>query len=67
MNASAYSSFIRSDIERRTGSCTASSGAPARLSSQLALQVIAVGSPVVSDFGRAVGRSSPAGAVMRFW
>jgi hypothetical protein len=41
--------------------------APPRLSSQLADHVIFVFSPVMSDFGRATGKSSPSGASMRVW
>ena len=35
---------------------------PPRLSSQFADQVILVSSPVIKDFGRATGKSSPSGA-----
>ena len=41
--------------------------APPRLSSQLADHVIFVFSPVMSDFGRATGKSSPSGASTRVW
>ena len=45
-----------------TGSAGASSGAPARLSSQFALHRIFMSSPLISDFGRATGVCSCSGA-----
>ena len=41
--------------------------APPRSSSQFADQVILVSSPVINDFGRATGKSSPSGALIRVW
>ena len=65
MNAFSYSCRTVSDTRASTGSFAASSLPPARESSQFALQAIFVGSPVISDVGRATGVCSPAGAVSR--
>lgn len=66
MNVCSNSNRILSSDSRRTfatiGSRWPSSLAPPRLSSQLADQVTFVSSPVISDFGRATGKSSPSGA-----
>ena len=66
MKVCSSSNRIRSSDSRRTFSTIGSrwpiSGAPPRSSSQFADQVILVSSPVISDFGRATGKSSPSGA-----
>ena len=51
-------------IFTRTGSFGASSGPPARSSSQLADHSIFMFLPVMSDLGRATGVCSPKGAEM---
>ena len=60
--------LIASSDSRRTfstmGSRCPSSVVPPRSSSQFADHVIFVSSPVMSDFGRATGKSSPSGASM---
>ena len=71
MKVCSNSNLILSSDSRRTCSTIGSrwpiSLAPPRLSSQLADQVIFVSSPVISDFGRATGKSSPSGASTRVW
>ncbi len=65
MNACSNSIFTRSDtwslILTSTGSLGASSGPPARSSSQLADHSIFMFLPEMSDFGRATGVCSPKG------
>ena len=69
MKVCSNSNLILSSDSRRTVSTIGSrwpiSEVPPRLSSQLADQVILVSSPVISDFGRATGKSSPSGASTR--
>ncbi len=71
MNVFSNSNLILSFDSCRTlatiGSRWPSSLVPPRSSSQLADQVILVSSPVISDFGRATGKSSPSGASIRVW
>ncbi len=71
MNVCSNSNLILSSDSRRIrwtiGSRCPISEAPARLSSQLADQVTLVSSPVISDLGRATGKSSPSGALVRVW
>lgn len=66
MKVFSSSKRILSSDSRRTfstiGSRCPSSDVPPRLSSQLADHVTFVSSPVMSDFGRATGKSSPRGA-----
>ena len=70
MKVCSNSNLILSSASRRTRSTIGSrcpiSGAPPRLSSQFADQVIFMFSPVINDFGRATGKSSPSGALVRF-
>ena len=65
MKACSNSIFTRSAtwslIFTRTGSLGASSGPPARSSSQFADHSIFISLPEMSDFGRATGVCSPSG------
>lgn len=65
MKVFSNSCFTWPETFASTGSPAAISLPPASESSQLALQVIFVSWPVSSDFGRATGVSSPAGALIR--
>ena len=65
MNAFSYSCRTSPDTRCRIGSALTSSLPPASESSQFADQVMLVFFPVISDFGRATGVCSPAGAVSR--
>ena len=65
MKVCSNSSLTFSDSFLSTGSAGASSGAPARLSSQFAHQVIFMSLPLISDFGRATGVCSCSGADVR--
>ena len=70
MNVRSNSKRTVSSACRRTrstiGSRVDTSAPPPRLSSQLALHSTRIGSPEISDFGWATGKSSPSGAVVRF-
>lgn len=71
MNVFSSSKRIFSSDSLRTFSTMGSrcpiSLVPPRSSSQLADQVILVSWPVMSDLGRATGKSSPRGASMSVW
>ena len=62
MKVFSNSSLTLSETFASIGSAVVSSGAPARLSSQFALQRIFMSSPLISDFGRATGVCSCSGA-----
>jgi len=64
MKVFSNSSRTLSDTFASTGSAAVSSGAPPRLSSQLALQVTFMSSPLISDLGRATGVCSWSGALV---
>jgi hypothetical protein len=64
-NAFSYSCRTLSETCCSTGSPAAISLPPASESSQFADQVTFVSAPVSSDFGRATGKSLPAGADSR--
>jgi len=70
MKLFSYSNRIRSFDSFRSfctiGSVSPVAWTPPSESSQLALHVIWVSSPVISDLGRATGKSSPSGALIRF-
>ena len=66
MNVFSNSSLTSAETLASTGSSLVSSGAPPRSSSQFALQRTLVGSPVISDNGRATGVCSCSGALVRF-
>lgn len=66
MNASSKEKRTRSPSFCTTGSSRPTSSPPPSSSSQLALHSMAVGSPLISERGRATGMSSPSGAAIRF-
>ncbi len=65
MKVCSNSSFTSCDSLARIGSAEMSFGPPARSSSQFADQEIFMSSPLMSDFGRATGVCSCAGALVR--
>jgi hypothetical protein len=63
MNACSYVMRTCSSMPAMCGSRTASSGPPARPSSQFGPHVTSIGSPVSCECGRATGSRSESGAV----
>ncbi|CNL47514.1 Uncharacterised protein [Mycobacterium tuberculosis] len=66
MKVSSSLSLISSLTFFRIGSFSKVSGDPARLSSQLGPQDTFIGLPLIWLLGAAVGKVSPAGALVRF-
>lgn len=66
MKVCSSESFTSSLTFFRIRSSARISGDPARLSSQFGPQDTFIGSPLIRLFGAAVGKVSPAGAVVRF-